>query len=220
MIGRLTGKIVQEGADGGITAGGGVASTVLLDVHGVGYEVTVPLGTLGRLATVPAAELSLFIHTHVREDALILYGFASAEDRSAFRLLTGVSNIGPKIALAILSVLRVDELAQLLHRGEASRLVAIPGVGKKTAERLVLELRDKIKVGVLAGGRPSDSGSTEAEAARGAVPADRAELVRGALSRLGFKPTEVERALKSLVDKLEHSSVEDLVREALSALAR
>lgn len=134
MIGRLTGRVVEESADG----------TVVLDVAGVGYELTVPLGTVGRAGVDPAAPITLFVHTHVREDALLLYGFASREDRAAFRVLIGISNIGPKIATNILSALSAGELATAVARGETNRLTAIPGVGKKTAERIVLELKDKL----------------------------------------------------------------------------
>jgi Holliday junction DNA helicase RuvA len=138
LIGRLVGLIVEDSADG----------TLVLDVRGVGYELTVPLGTVGR-ATPDASHdgggaVTLFVHTHVREDAFVLYGFATREDRAVFRQLIGVSNIGPKIALSILGALPVAELAHAVHHGEVAKLTRVPGVGKKTAERIVLELKDRL----------------------------------------------------------------------------
>src|SRR6185369_8880802 len=122
LIGRLVGRIVEESADG----------AVVLDVHGVGYEVTVPLGTVGRATPDPQGAVTFYVHTHVREDALLLFGFASRDERAVFRQLIGVSNIGPKIALSILGALSVGELAGAIARGETSKLTAVPGVGKKT----------------------------------------------------------------------------------------
>src|SRR5882672_7512781 len=136
MIGLLTGNVAAEGTDG----------EIVLDVGGVGYEITAPLGTLGRARPSSASagdRITLHIHTHVREDALALYGFATARDKLAFRTLLSVSNVGPKIALAVLSALPADELAHAVARKDLARLVGIPGIGKKTAERLLLELKDK-----------------------------------------------------------------------------
>ncbi|MCK6588825.1 MAG: Holliday junction branch migration protein RuvA [Polyangiaceae bacterium] len=202
MIGRLTGRVVEESADG----------TVVLDVAGVGYELTVPLGTVGRAGVDPAAPITLFVHTHVREDALLLYGFASREDRAAFRVLIGISNIGPKIATNILSALSAGELATAVARGETNRLTAIPGVGKKTAERIVLELKDKL----IAPPTAKASGAPAAPP----PPTGKAELLQGALTRMGFKPAEAERALTSLGARVEAEPLGDLVREALALLSR
>jgi Holliday junction DNA helicase RuvA len=204
LIGRLTGRVVEESADG----------TVVLDVAGVGYELTVPLGTIGRAGVDPAAPMTLFVHTHVREDALLLYGFASREDRAAFRVLIGISNIGPKIATNILSALSAGELATAVARGETSRLTAIPGIGKKTAERIVLELKDK-----LIAPPATKTGSPGAPAAP-PPPTGKAELLQGALTRMGFKPAEAERALTSLGARVETEPLGDLVREALALLSR
>jgi Holliday junction DNA helicase RuvA len=200
LIGRLSGRIVEESADG----------TVVVDVAGVGYEVSVPAGTVGR-AGADAGAVALFIHTHVREDALQLYGFASREDRSAFRALIAVSNVGPKIAMTILSVLDSGELAAAIARAEIARLTAIPGIGKKTAERLVLELKGKLTASVAAAPIPSGR----------AAPADsKSELLHGALTRMGFRPSEAERAIAALGPRVHSDPLGDLVREALALLSR
>ena len=201
MIGRLTGRIVADSADG----------MLVLDVSGVGYEVMVPLGTVGRLA-VEVGVVTLFVHTHVREDALLLYGFATLEDRAAFRLLTGISAIGPKIAMSILGALTVADLASAVTRGETTRLTKIPGVGKKTAERIALELKDKLVASKVVGATPS--------AAAAPANAAKAELVHGALTRMGFRPAEAERAIASLGSRLESAPIGELVRDALAVLSR
>jgi Holliday junction DNA helicase RuvA len=206
LIGRLVGRIVEESVDG----------TVVLDVHGVGYELTVPLGTVGRATPDAGGAVTLFVHTHVREDALLLYGFATRDDRAVFRQLIGVSNIGPKIALNILGALPVGELSAAVARGETAKLTRVPGVGKKTAERVVLELKDKLLApppltgGAAAPARPA--------AAASAHPA-KAELLHGALTRMGYRPAEAERAVAALGARVEAEPLADLVREALGVLA-
>src|SRR5271165_6575125 len=134
MIGRLTGKVVAQEADGG----------VVLDVGGVGYELAIPLGTLGRAHTDDVGRVTLWVHTHVREDALALFGFADEAERAAFRALVAVSNVGPKIAVAVLGALPAAELARAIARQDLTAFRGVPGVGKKIAERLLLELRDKL----------------------------------------------------------------------------
>ena len=201
MIGRLAGRIVEDGADG----------MLVVDVSGVGYEVMVPLGTVGRLAA-DAGVVTLFVHTHVREDALLLYGFASLDDRAAFRLLTSVSNIGPKIAMSILGSLSVADLATAVTRGETARLTKIPGVGKKTAERIALELKDKLVA--------TKSTATTPNAPSPPISTPKAELVHGALTRLGFRPAEAERAIASLGSRVESASIGELVRDALAVLSK
>ena len=208
MIGRLSGRVVEESADG----------TVVVDVSGVGYEVAVPLGTIGRATLDPSGPVTLFVHTHVREDALSLYGFATREDRAAFRALIGISNIGPKIAMSILSVLSATELAVVIARGEAARLTAIPGVGKKTAERLILELKDKLIVPPSAMPAKSAAGAPAAPPPPPA-PSSKAELLHGALTRMGFRPTEADRAITALGARVESDALGDLVREALAVLS-
>jgi Holliday junction DNA helicase RuvA len=204
LIGRLTGRIVEDAADG----------SMVIDVGGVGYEVLAPLGTLGRATPDGAGQVTLFIHTHVREDALLLYGFATREDRGAFRSLIAISNIGPKIGVAILSAVTAGELATLISRGEASKLTAIPGVGKKTAERLVLELKDKlIAPPPVAGVLPHPVVGEPAQGPKSA-------LLFGALTRMGFRPAEAERAVLGLGARVETAPLDELVRDALALLAR
>jgi Holliday junction DNA helicase RuvA len=203
LIGRLVGKIVE---DDGVVA--------IVDVNGVGYEVTMPLGTKGRLSPDPASIVTVWIHTNVREDALDLFGFASAAERTAFRTIIGVPNVGPKLALSILGSVSVHDLATLVMRGDTGKLTAIPGVGKKTAERLVLELKGKLD----AGPSPGPSASVAAVPTGG-----KAELLTSALVRMGYKPSEADRALATLLQggrDLEAPPLGDLVREALAVLSR
>lgn len=211
MIGRLSGRVVEEAADG----------TVVLDVHGVGYEVMLPIGSLGRsLADAsprPGAEVevTVFVHTHVREDALLLYGFATREDRAAFRALISVSGIGPKIALALLGALPGPDLSTTVARGDVVKLTKIPGIGKRTAERIVLELKDKLPVvvGSAPGGSPVDAHAPPALGGKAA-------LVERALVEMGFRPPEAERATAALGDKVDTAPLPELVRLALAHLVR
>jgi len=173
--------------------------------------VTLPLGTLGRARHDEHGRTILLVHTVVREDAFLLYGFATPEDRAAFRTLLTISNVGPKMGVAILSALDASELAEVITRRELSRLVSINGVGKKTAERLLLELKDKLHVtrGALA----------NAPAATPAPSGAKVELLRGALANMGWKPNEVERAIESVRDRVALVELPELVREALASLA-
>jgi len=213
LIGRLSGRVVDEAADG----------TVVIDVHGVGYDVAMPIGSLGRLlassapagATRPASpEVTVFVHTHVREDALSLFGFATREDRAAFRALIGVSSIGPKTAMAVLGALPGPELSITVGRGDVAKLTKIPGIGKRTAERIVLELKDKL---------PAVAGAASAtiEGAASAAPrGGQATLVERALVEMGFRPPEAERAVAALGDKIDSAPLPELVRLALAHLVR
>jgi Holliday junction DNA helicase RuvA len=203
MIARLTGMIVAEEGDG----------TLVIDVGGVGYEVLAPLGTVGRMrANAPTGPLTFHVHTHVREDAFTLFGFGTALDREVFRTLLSISNVGPKIALAVLSSLPSSELSRVVARKELARLTSIPGVGKKTAERLLLELRDKL---------PAPRAG-EADTPRAAAPAKQGarDLLLGALTSMGYKPQEAERAAEQLGDKVDELPLADAIREALRVLAR
>jgi Holliday junction DNA helicase RuvA len=202
MIGRLTGIIVEQGLDG----------TCILDVSGVGYEVHVPLGALGGLPQ-PPERATLFVHTQLREDALTLYGFASDDDRAAFRTLISVTGIGPKLALGILSSLSAGELADAINRGDRNRFKGVSGVGKKLVERLVLELKDKLHVG---------GGSVLRLPVRPALtPALGGTLgaVHGALVQMGFKPAEADRAVDQIKSDASEKPTEELLREALTHLA-
>ena len=200
MIGMLTGRLAATEADG----------TLVLDVGGVGYEVTTPLGTTGKLAS-DEGRLTLQIHTHVREDAIELFGFATAGDREAFRTLLAVSHVGPKLALAVLSAMAVGELARAVEQNDTATLTRISGVGKKTAQRIALELKGKLTGLAL----PGKAGSTSAEP----VPVTgKAAQLHDALVRMGWKPSEAERALASLPD-LERP-LGDLIRDALAVLSK
>jgi Holliday junction DNA helicase RuvA len=175
----------------------------------VGYELVVPLGTVGRCAPDGHEQRTFFVHTHVREDALVLFGFANDADRLAFRALISVSNVGPKTAIAVLSALPGPDLARAIAQKDVARLTSISGVGKKTAERLVLELRDKLS---LEGAAPS--AATAPAAPKGT------DLLMGALTNMGYRPSEAERAVQALGDRIGKAPLADLVREALVVLAR
>jgi Holliday junction DNA helicase RuvA len=194
--------VVEQGLDG----------SCIVDVSGVGYEVHVPLGSLGRLPQ-PPERATLYVHTHLREDALTLYGFASEDDRAAFRILISVTGIGPKLALGILSSLNASELADAINRGDRNRFKNVSGVGKKLVERLVLELKDKL---------PAGGGSVLRLPVRPApAPALGGTLgaVHGALVQMGFKPVEADRALDQIKSDAADKPTEELLREALAHLA-
>jgi len=205
MIGRLTGRVVAEEPEG----------AVVVDVSGVGYELLAPLGAVGRAKVDAEGRATFFVHTHAREDALVLFGFAAESDRTAFRTLIAVSNVGPKTALAVLSALPADDLAQAIAAKDVGTLTRIPGIGKKTAERLLLELRDKLV-------RPSTPAATARDPARAkdAVAASPKDVLLGALTRMGYRPAEAERAVVLLGSRVQSDALPDLVREALAILAK
>ncbi len=190
MIGRLTGTLAEK-----------APPQVLVDVGGVGYELDVPMSTFYNLPAV-GERLSLLTHLVVREDAHLLYGFGSTDERATFRQLIRISGIGPRTALAILSGLSVAELAQAVSRQESARLVKGPGIGKKTAERLLLELKDKLA--------PDLPG-------RSAVRSDAHGDIVQALLALGYNEREAAAALKSLPPDV---AVSDGIKLALRALSR
>lgn len=175
---------------------------LIVDVQGVGYQVFVSLNSFYRLPE-PGDRVALLIHTHVREDAFQLYGFVDRDEKELFLLLLGVSGIGPRLALNILSGTPAQELQAALEAGDLVRLVAIPGIGKKTAERLVVELRDKVKL--LKGTRPGDSGQR--------VTGVEAEAV-SALLNLGYRRPEAERAVKAAF-AAGATDIESVIRSAL-----
>ncbi len=207
MIGRLTGKAIEE--DDG---------TTVLDVNGVGYELVIPLGTIGRSKTDAEGRVTLYVHTHVREDQLSLFGFASEGDRLAFRTLIGVSSVGPKTAIAVLSALPAHELGQAIARKELGKLTSISGIGKKTAERLLLELKDKLPILQAA---PPHPGAGVVGTSNTAGPASsNAELLSRALVNMGYKSGEAERAIEQLGGKIVELPLPDLLKEALAVLSK
>ena len=179
----------------------------IIDVAGVGYRVAFSVLTLTRLPPV-GETVRVRVRTVVREDAFELFGFLGAVEEEMFTLLTSVSHVGPRLAMTVLSGLEVDELVVALERGEVARLTRIHGVGRKTAERLVLELKDKVKV------LPR---STPSAASRPAAEGARADLV-SALANLGFRPAQAEAAAEAALNKLGPAELETLLREALRTL--
>lgn len=196
MIGWLRGELLARTSDG----------ELLLDVQGVGYRVSVP-GPLLAGAGEPGTELSLHVHTHVREDAIVLYGFATAEERRCFEALLCAHGVGPSLALAVLCALSPSELVRAVLEEDLATLCTVPGVGRKTAARLVLDLRSRLELPEFAGGVPG-----------GSAPGDVAPRgeVRAALAELGYEPDEIRRALAELPDE---GAVEEMLRQALHALA-
>ena len=184
----------------------------VLDVNGVGYEVFVPIRSFGRLQV--GGKGTLHVHTHVREEALTLYGFESSDDREAFRILMSVSGVGPKVALAVLAELTAAELASAVSRGDRRRLEAISGVGKKTAARLLLELKDKLG-GVVGSGAIGSHAAVFTPAPPGDVPSQ----VCDALTRLGFSRAQAEAAVAAQIHEAGAApQVETLLRQALATL--
>jgi len=184
----------------------------VIDVAGVGYQVIVSAATV---AWLPAGgEVELFVHTHfVKDEPLRLYGFKDTAERRLFQTLISVQGVGPRVALALLAGLDVAELVRAIATADVNRLTQIKGVGRKTAERLALELREKILMLPSATGRPA----TPASASGGRVPGGPLGDVYGALAQLGYKPGEIE----PLVDTMDAARpVADLVREALGALRK
>ncbi|MBI5517428.1 MAG: Holliday junction branch migration protein RuvA [Deltaproteobacteria bacterium] len=210
MIGRLQGQVVFEGMDG----------TVVLDVRGVGYEVSVPLGTLGRAPRTPEGAVTLLVVTHVREDAITLFGFATEGDRGTFKLLNTVNGVGPRVALSLLGALPAQELAQAVSRGDVRRLQAAQGIGKRIAERLVLELKDKLG-GVAGAGAPGAAASAPGvPVALPKAPVGPQAALVSALTNMGFKPAEVERVAAELGPRVEAEPLSALVRSALQSLVK
>lgn len=202
MISLLRGVVVERGLD-----------HVVLDVGGVGYRVTVSLQTLAELPSA-GGEARLLTYLQVREDALTLFGFAHERERTAFELCIGVQQVGPKLAMSILSTIDADGLAAAVRTGDHGRLRKIPGVGQKTAERLVLELKDKLDKLGLALGEP---GRAAAAAPKPGALTGPAATVAAALVNLGYKPVEAERAAKDAA--AAGGGVESMLTAALRSLA-
>jgi Holliday junction DNA helicase RuvA len=183
---------------------------LVVDVAGVGYDVSVPLSTFYGLGD-PGSEIALRIHTHVREDALALYGFATGLEQDLFERLIGVSGIGPKLALAVLSGIEPFELVRAIERGDVARLTAIPGVGKKTSERIVLELKDR-----LPHARPAAAG---VDAATSDAPLMREDLV-SALMNLGYHRPLADKAVETALKAVAGGTFEHTLKYALRELAK
>ncbi|MCP5307677.1 MAG: Holliday junction branch migration protein RuvA [Zoogloeaceae bacterium] len=198
MIGRITGLVLEKNPP-----------QIVVDVGGVGYEIDVPMSTFYNL---PASGQKVSLHTHfaVREDGHFLYGFASEDERAAFRQLLKVSGIGARTALAVLSGLSVSDLAQAVSLQESGRLIKIPGIGKKTAERLLLELRDKL------GKTLPGSIAHIPQGGAGTAPDNRSDILN-ALLALGYNEREALGAMKGLA---EDAGVSDGIRTALKALSK
>ncbi len=196
MIAALHGTVLEK-SEGEAT----------IEVGGVGYRVAFSVLTLSRLPPV-GEPVRVRVRTVVREDALELFGFLTQAEETMFTLLTSVSHVGPKLAMTVLSGLEVDDLVVALERGEVARLTRIHGVGKKTAERLVLELKDKAKVLPRA---------TPGRVAGARIEGPRADLV-SALANLGYRPAQAEAAAEAALEKLGGAELEALLREALRGL--
>ncbi|KGE02587.1 Holliday junction branch migration protein RuvA [Pseudohaliea rubra] len=199
MIGSLRGILVAK-----------QPPEILVDVGGIGYELQVPMTTLFQLPAL-GQEVALVTHFAVREDAQVLYGFIDPRDRELFRNLVRVSGVGPKLALAILSGMDADSFVRCVQRDDTASLVALPGVGRKTAERLLVEMRDRLK----------DWLEDPAAAATPAVgrPADITADAEGALVALGYKPAEAARLVAAVNDDSIGDS-EELIRRALRSTVR
>ncbi len=199
MIAHLRGRLLEKHPN-----------RVIVDVSGVGYDVHVPLSTFYEMAE-PGEEIALRIHTHVREDALLLYGFATPLELQIFERLISVSGIGPKLALAVLSGIEPNELVSAIRTANVARLTGIPGIGKKIAERIGLELKDKMASFVAA-----EMAATQTTAAGETLRDD----VLSALMNLGYHRPLAERAVDSAIKKSTGSTFESVLKYALRELAR
>lgn len=197
MIGHIRGRLVQK-----------QPPLLLIDVGGVGYEVEAPMTTIYKLPEM-GQDIHLYTHLVVREDAHLLFGFATQEERRLFRTLIRVNGVGARMALTILSGIEADEFAQCIQEGDTDRLVRLPGIGRKTADRLIVEMRDRLKDWEAAeragGGAAADGGDPAAEAI-------------SALVALGYKPQEASRHVHAVAG--EGMNSETIIREALKASVR
>lgn len=180
---------------------------LIVDVAGVGYDVQVPLSTF-YTAGDPGSEIALRIHTHVREDQLALYGFATVLELTMFERLIAVSGIGPKLALSVLSGIETRDLVGAIQRNDLARLTGIPGVGKKTAERMCVELRDRLPKAMVA----NDAAASPGDSLRD-------DLV-SALTNLGYHRQAIDKSLDKLVNNAAEQRFEDVLRAALKDLSR
>jgi len=204
LIAHITGKLIHK-----------QPNAIIVDVGGVGYELTVPLSTFYDLGEA-GTEVSLRVHTHVREDALQLFGFRTEREKKLFLLLVSVSGIGPKLAVTVLSGLSAEELVQAIRAGNLAKLVGIPGVGKKTAERMLLELKDKAAA-IL------PPGLEEASSAGGAVAqtgdAMREDVI-SALVNLGYQKAQAEKAVGTVLKDSPDANFTTTLKQSLRTLAK
>jgi Holliday junction DNA helicase RuvA len=191
MIGFLKGKIIAL-----------KPTQILLDVNGVGYSINISINTFEKVSQ--KKDVNLFIHTNVKEDSITLYGFYKEYEKEMFELLISISGIGPKLALSLLSGIEANELKEAIGIGDVTRIVAIPGIGRKTAERLILELKGKV-------GSLSDS--TEVETTRGI----KQEAI-SALTTLGYNFATAEKIVRQILSSSPSSTIEELIKSSLNEL--
>lgn len=205
MIGRLTGELIEK-----------APPSLMIDVSGVGYEVEASMNTFYKLPEV-GTFVTLYTHFVVREDAQLLYGFADRRERSLFRQLIKVNGVGPKLALTILSGISADEFVRCVHAEDTAALVRLPGVGKKTAERLIIEIKDKLDRLEMP---TAVEFSLDAVALPGAGQAkiDNRADAETALVALGYKPLQATKAIESAAQQLPDASTEELIRQALKTM--
>lgn len=203
MIGYLSGKLIEKSTN-----------QAVVDVSGVGYEVTIPLSTFYELGEL-GSDVSLRIHTHVREDAIQLFGFSSLREREMFLKLLSVQGVGAKSAVTMLSGMNADEIVSAIRSENIAKLTAIPGVGRKTAERMIIELRDKVgDLGAVAGSDPSTSGNGQGSGG------DIFDDALSALVNLGYQKNAAEKALQQSSREGTEHTVQKLLRAALQKLAK
>ncbi|HET9529283.1 MAG TPA: Holliday junction branch migration protein RuvA [Blastocatellia bacterium] len=203
MIAQLSGKLISK-----------QPNTIIIDIGGVGYEVTIPLSTFYGLGEI-GSEATLKIHTHVREDIIQLFGFLTSREKELFLRLTSVSGIGPKLAITMLSGLSAAELIPAIKNNDLGRLTAIPGVGRKTAERVVVELRDKLAAMSL----EEMAVATTAQAASGADLNLRDDTI-AALIQLGYQRAQAERAVDSALREEGDRTIQAVLKRSLKRLSR
>jgi Holliday junction DNA helicase RuvA len=204
LIAQLTGKIIHK-----------QPNTIVIDVGGVGYEVTIPLSTFYELGEV-GAEVSLRVHTHVREDLIQLFGFFTPIEKELFLKVTTVSGIGPKLAVTMLSGMPAAELVQAIKNNDVTRLTSIPGIGRKTAERVVIELRDKVAGIALEGLAGAPAQSVQAAITEATVRDD----TIAALMALGYPKPVAEKAVTSAMRDEGERTIEAILKRSLKRLSR
>ena len=193
MIGFLSGKIISA-----------KPTKILLDVNGVGYSVNISINTFESISDKQT--ISLYIHTNVKEDSITLFGFYTEAEKNMFELLISVNGIGPKLAISTLSGIRVDDLKNAIQSGDVSRIIAVPGIGRKTAERLVLELKNKVDQIVEEGGKE--------------IPFSIKNEAVSALTTLGYNFKVAENAVRNILSENGSISLEELIKKALGSLNR